>query len=246
MKSIVIIPARYASSRFPGKPLAEICGKPMIRHVYESVLKVKEIDDIYVATDDERIFDVIEKFGGKALMTSKKHTCGTERLAECAEILALDDKDIILNIQGDEPLIHPEMVRELKSIFEEPDVLMGTLKRELEPFENVENPNIVKVVTDLDDNAIYFSRHAIPFKRNDIGIKVYKHIGVYGYRKDFLMKFSKMEKTPLEQTESLEQLRVIENGYKIKVKETKYQTIGVDTPEQIALVEEQLMQRERN
>lgn len=243
MRTIAIIPARYASSRFPGKPLAKICGKPMIQHVYENVLKVEEIDDVFVATDDERIFDTVTAFNGKALMTSPKHNCGTERLAECTEILELKPTDLVLNIQGDEPLIHPNMVRELRTIFDEENVLMGTLKKQIELPEELENPNVVKVITDMEDNAIYFSRYAIPFVRNGNAVKVYKHIGIYGYKKDFLMKFSKMEKTPLERAESLEQLRAIENGYKIKVKETCYETVGVDTPEQIALVEEQMRKR---
>lgn len=237
MKKIAIIPARYSSSRFPGKPLALICGKPMIQHVYERVSKVQELDDVYVATDDRRILDTVEDFGGKALMTSDAHRCGTDRIAECVRILGLECDDLILNIQGDEPLIRPEMVRDLISCFEKPSVVMGTLKKEIsDPYE-LDNPNVVKVITDKDDNAIYFSRYCIPYQRGEYTPKHYKHIGIYGYRKDFLLEFSKMPQTPLEKSESLEQLRAIENGFKIKVKETDYQTIGVDTPEQIKEVE---------
>ncbi len=240
MKIIAIIPSRYGSTRFPGKPLALICGKPMIEWVYNNVKKVKRIDDVYVATDDERIYDCVTGFGGKALMTSDKHTCGTDRLAECAEILKLDDEDIVLNIQGDEPTIREEMINDLIATFDDPEVYMGTLKKEITEEGEIENPNVVKVINDLNGNAIYFSRYTIPYVRDEKNkalVKHYKHIGAYGYKKWFLMKYSNTPKSGLEISESLEQLRVLENGYKIKVNETKYQTVGVDTPEQIAEVE---------
>lgn len=237
MKFIAIIPARYSSSRFPGKPLAQICGKPMIQRVYENVVICKDVSEIYVATDDERIYQAVVNFGGKAIMTSASHSCGTDRLAECARKLNLSDDDVILNIQGDEPLIRPEMVQDLISIFYDHSVYMGTLKKEITLNEEIENSNVVKVITDVNNDALYFSRYSIPFVRNEGIIKKYKHIGVYGYTKQFLLKFSGMNKTPLEQTESLEQLRVLENGFKIRVKETKYQTIGVDTKEQLKQVE---------
>ena len=241
MKTIAIIPSRYGSTRFPGKPLALIKGKPMIEWVVENVKKTNKVDDVYVATDDSRIFDVVNNFGGKAIMTSDKHTCGTDRLAECAEILKLDDEDIILNIQGDEPTFRSEMVEDLISIFDDKDVYFGTLKVEIKNDEELNNPNCVKVINDLNGDAIYFSRYTIPYVRDEknIGlVKHYKHIGAYGYKKWFLMKYSKMEKSGLEISESLEQLRAIENGYKIRVKETKYETVGVDTPDQIYLAEE--------
>ncbi len=240
MKTVAIIPSRYGSSRFPGKPLALIAGQPMIQWVYENVSKAEFLDSVYVATDDQRIFDCVEGFGGKALMTSDKHTCGTDRLAECAEILKLDDDDLVLNIQGDEPLIKSEMVQDLYSCFDQEDVYMGTLKKRIEVNEELDNPNVVKVINDVNDYAIYFSRFCLPFERDGKKATHYKHIGAYGYKVWFLKKYSKMEKTPLEISESLEQLRVLENGYKIRVKETKYQTVGVDTPEQIAQVEEEL------
>ena len=240
MKVIGVIPARYRSTRFPGKPLADICGKPMIQWVYESAVKVKQIEAVYVATDDVRIFDSVTGFGGQALMTSPDHTCGTDRLAECARVLDLGDDDVILNIQGDEPLIQPEMILDLLSLFTCPDVYMGTLKKRIENKEELENPNVVKVITDVNDDAIYFSRYCIPYERDDAHTVHYKHIGIYGYRVWFLKKFSAMEKTVLERAESLEQLRVIENGMKIRVKETVYETVGVDTPEQLALVEQRL------
>ncbi len=236
-RKIAIIPSRYGSSRFPGKPLAMIKGKPMIQHVYENVKKVIELDDVYVATDDERIFDEVISFGGKALMTSDKHTCGTDRLAECAQILNLEDEDIVLNIQGDEPLINKGMILDLLSCFEKEDVYMGTLKKEITIEEELNNSNVVKVICDMNEDAIYFSRFCIPYERDNKRAKHFKHIGAYGYKKWFLIKYSDMEKTGLEIAESLEQLRVLENGYKIRVKETQFQTVGVDTPEQLLQVE---------
>lgn len=244
MKVVAIIPSRYGSSRFPGKPLALIAGKPMIQWVYENVSKAAFLDAVYVATDDQRIFDCVEEFGGRALMTSDKHTCGTDRLAECADILELEEEDIVLNIQGDEPLINPQMVADLYSNFDDADVYMGTLKKLIKDDDELDNPNVVKVINDVNDYAIYFSRYCIPFERDGKKANHYKHVGAYGYKTWFLKKYSKMQKTSLEISESLEQLRVIENGMKIKVKETEYQTIGVDTPEQIALVENQLAKGE--
>ena len=240
MRTVAIIPARWASSRFPGKPLALIGGKPMVRHVYERVMSV--IPEVYVATDDERIYDAVKGFGGRALMTSEKHCCGTDRLAECALMpdLGLEDGDLILNIQGDEPLIRPEMVRDLVGCFEDPQVVMGTLKKEITRPEDLNNPNVVKVATDLNGDALYFSRFCIPFERGEAAAKHYKHIGVYGYKKDFLLKFSRMQRSSLEISESLEQLRVLENGYRIRVRETIYDTVGVDTPQQLKEVEKYL------
>lgn len=240
MKIIAIIPARYASSRFPGKPLVQIAGKPMIEWVYERVRKTAGLSAVYVATDDIRIYDCVQSFGGKVLMTSSNHSCGTDRIAECVTQLDVDDQDVILNIQGDEPLIRAELVEDLISVFKDPNVYMGTLKQLLDDDAKVDNPNIVKVITDLKGDAIYFSRCPIPYERNKQCGAHYKHIGVYGYKKWFLLKYCKMEKTTLEKMESLEQLRAIENGYKIRVKETQWKTIGVDTPEQVDLVEKEL------
>lgn len=243
MKIIAIIPSRYGSTRFPGKPLALIKGKPMIQWVCENVSKAENISEVYVATDNQRIYDAVTAFGGKALMTSDQHTCGTDRLAECVGILRLSDEDIILNIQGDEPLIRKEMVEDLISCFDSPDVYMGTLKKKIEVESELENPNVVKVITDVNDNAIYFSRFCLPYERDCKKAEHYKHIGAYGYTAKFLKQYSNMAKTSLEIAESLEQLRVIQYGLKIRVKETKYQTIGVDTPEQLKQVEE-IMERE--
>lgn len=241
MLKIAVIPARYDSKRFPGKPLAKILDKPMIQWVYENVSKVKALDNVYVATDDERVFDCVKYFQGNALMTSKAHTCGSDRINECREILKLNDDDIILNIQGDEPLIQPEMVQELLSTFEDTEVYMATLKKKMVQEEDLENPNIVKVVTDRYKNALMFSRCALPYNRDRQKDTVYyKHIGIYGYKAGFLKEYSLMKKSYLERIESLEQLRVLENGFKIRVEETTYQTIGVDTPEQLCEVEQRL------
>lgn len=233
MRKIAIIPARYQSSRFPGKPLALILNKPMIQHVYERVLKTDEINEVYVATDDTRIYDCVIAFGGKAIMTSTTHTCGTDRLKECVDILKLDDDDIIINIQGDEPLINKNIVKDLIHIFDDDKTYMGTLKIQIKDQSELSNYNVVKVICDKNNDAIYFSRLPIPFNRDDEKIIYYKHVGVYGYRKWFLVKFSQMNRTMLEKSESLEQLRIIENGFKIKVLETSFYTIGVDTPEQL-------------
>ena len=237
MSIYALIPSRYGSSRFPGKPLAQIAGKPMIQWVYENVKKIKTLEDVYVATDDQRIYDAVSNFGGKAWMTSSEHTCGTDRLAECVDILKLDADDIVLNIQGDEPLIKPEMILDLISTFDDDGVYMGTLKKKIEDESEIMNPNVVKVISDIHDDAIYFSRYTIPYERDGVRRVHYKHVGTYGYKVWFLKKYSSLPKTELELSESLEQLRVIENGLKIRVKETVFQTIGVDTPEQIQLVE---------
>ena len=245
MKTIAIIPARYGSSRFPGKPLAMISGQPMIRWVYENVRKVDKIDEVYVATDDCRILNCVVSFGGKGIMTDSNHICGTDRIAECVAKLGLDNNDVVLNIQGDEPLIDPRMIIDLYNIFEDNEVYMGTLKKLIDNQEELNNPNVVKVITDIYGDAIYFSRYSLPYERDKITTNHFKHIGTYGYRVWFLKKFSTLSQTVLEKSESLEQLRVIEHGMKIRVRETEYQTIGVDVPEQIALVEKE-MERRRN
>ena len=237
MKKIAIIPSRYGSSRFPGKPLALIKGKPMIEWVVKNISKCKDIDDIYVATDDQKIFDVCESLDIKAIMTSDKHLTGTDRIGEVARKV---EADLIVNIQGDEPLIKAEMVQDLYSCFDSEEVYMGTLKKKIEVEEELDNPNVVKVINDVNDYAIYFSRFCLPFERDGKKTTHFKHIGAYGYKVWFLKQYSKMAKTPLEISESLEQLRVLENGYKIRVKETKHQTVGVDTPEQVKQVEEEL------
>ena len=238
-KIVAIIPARYQSSRFPGKPLAAINGRPMIQWVYERVSSVQEISQVCVATDDERIVECVQGFNGNAIMTSSKHESGSDRLAECAEILKLSQDDIVLNIQGDEPLIQETMIRELISTISDTDVHMGTLKERITDEDDIANPNIVKVITDIRGNAIYFSRYPIPYDRNGLkDLVYYRHVGVYAYKVDFLKRYTRLPKSFLEIAESLEQLRVLENGYNIRVKETNCSSIGVDTVEQLKHVEE--------
>lgn len=230
MKIVGIIPARINSTRLPGKPLADINGKPMIQHVYERVIK-SNLDNVIVACDDERIFNAVVSFGGHAKMTSRDHTNGSTRIAEVAENI---EADFIVNIQGDEPLITAEVINEL---IEEIDLNVNviTLKHKLSNDIAIDNPNNVKVITDNNNNAIYFSRSRIPYNREGFN-DYYKHIGIYGYKKEFLLKYVNMHPTKLEEAESLEQLRIIENGYKIKVIETTHSLIGVDTMEDLDLV----------
>ena len=236
MKVLCIIPARYASTRLPGKPLREIAGKPMIVRVYERALQARFVQDVVVATDDERIRTVVEAHGGHAVMTGADHATGTDRLAEVAA--RMTDYDLIINVQGDEPLIEPSLIDALVEPFLADDRLaMATAKTEITDEEEQENPNNVKVITDKSGNALYFSRARIPYARVP-GAKVYKHIGIYAYRRDFLLAYARMAQTPLELSESLEQLRALENGYRIRVVETDAVFIGVDTEEDLAAVNE--------
>lgn len=238
MEIAIVIPARYASTRFPGKPLALINGKPMIEHVYRRLADMEEVSQVIVATDDERIFRAVEDFGGKVVMTPSHLQSGTDRIAMVARDLTAD---IIVNVQGDEPLLKREMVREaLAPFYEDETVLMSTLKKRITDEEEINNPNVVKVVTDKKGNALYFSRYPVPYPRNE-GAVYYKHIGLYVYKREFLLKYSQMEQTDLEKAESLEQLRALENGYQIRVVETEYDSIGVDTPEDLNRVEEILL-----
>ncbi len=234
MKKFIIIPARYGSTRFPGKPLALLWGKPIIQHVYERAI-ASGIKDVYVATDDERIFKAVEEFGGKAIYTKKEHTCGTERIAEASNILGLHEKDIIINLQGDQPLFPPEyfslLIRPL--LFSE-QVSMSTLATPIKNLKDLENPNRVKVVLDKEGNALYFSRSPIPYFRPPGKEPVYlKHIGVYAYRKEFLDRFIRLPAGELEQAEKLEQLRALEYGYKIAVSVVPQDVPEVDTPEDL-------------
>ncbi len=236
MKFLGVIPARYGSSRLEGKPLKDICGHTMIEWVYKRAIK-SDLDQVIVATDDERIYNEVINFGGEVILTSKDHINGTSRIAEVCE--KIKDYDVIINIQGDEPLIEKNMINLLIDAFKkEEDLRMGTLKYKLDNIEDINNPNIVKVVTDKNDYAIYFSRSVIPYGRNYDINNYYKHIGIYGYNREFVLEYSKMEETPLEKSESLEQLRVLENGYKIKVLETTDKIIGVDTEEELEKVRE--------
>lgn len=228
MKVLCVIPARYGSTRLPGKPLALIHGKPVIQRVYERAALARIPDEVLVATDDQRILDCVNAFGGRAVMTSADHPSGTDRLAEVA--LNFEDVDVIVNVQGDEPMIPPQVIDDLAQAFgENPDLEMATSKTEMKP-EDYQNPNAVKVVTDQNGYALYFSRSLIPYPRNaEPEVKVWKHIGIYAYRRDFLLKFAALLPTPLERVEGLEQLRALENGVKIKVLATDFQGVGIDT-----------------
>ena len=249
MKITAIIPARYGSTRFEGKALADICGKPMIQHVYERTARSALVSDVIVATDDERIVAAVRKFGGRAEMTSTGHETGTDRLAEIA---ARIDSDIIVNVQGDEPLIEPAMIDEaVEPMADDPSLLMSTLKSRIKTLHDFLSPNVVKVVTDWEGYALYFSRSPLPNFRdkwNDLKdekfssgkLLCYKHIGLYVYRRDFLLQFSQMSPTYLELSEKLEQLRALENGYRIKVIETSHESIGVDTPADLEAVIEKM------
>jgi 3-deoxy-manno-octulosonate cytidylyltransferase (CMP-KDO synthetase) len=237
-----VIPARYGSSRFEGKVLADIAGKPMIQHVYERARQSRTLDELLVAVDDPRVQSRVEAFGGKAILTGPYHESGTDRIAEVVETMPVD---IVVNIQGDQPLLDPNMIDEaVQPMIDKPEIQMSTLKREIEKDE-FDDPGVVKVVVDDKDFALYFSRSLIPYPRYDENLHVYEHVGLYVYRKEFLLKISKMPQGYLEKIESLEQLRVMEKGYKILVVETKTNRtagISVDTPEDLKKVERVLNQ----
>ena len=249
MKITAIIPARYASTRFEGKALADIKGKPMVRHVYERTARAQLVSEVIVATDDERIAAAVRAFGGRVVMTSRDHETGTDRLAEVAAGL---DSEIVVNVQGDEPLIEPAMIDEaIRPLVEDPTIVMGTLKCRIRNLHDFLSPNVVKVVTDRNGFALYFSRSPLPNFRdkwNDLKDEAFnsgkllchKHVGLYVYRRDFLLQYARMAPTSLELSEKLEQLRVLENGYRIKVVETAYESIGVDTPGDLEKVLERL------
>ena len=240
MEVIGVIPARYESKRFPGKLLADLGGKPVIRHVYERSAGAKGLKVLLVATDDKRIFDVVESFGGKAVMTSPRHKSGTDRIAE---VMAKIKGDVVVNIQGDEPFIRPKMIEDVIKPFKgKENVCMATLKCPIEKEEEITDPNVVKVVTDSDDFALYFSRLPVPYVRDGgkNSVRFYKHIGLYAYTRGFLLKFAKLPHSSLEQAERLEQLRALEYGYSIKVLETRYSTLGIDTRQDLALARKML------
>jgi 3-deoxy-manno-octulosonate cytidylyltransferase (CMP-KDO synthetase) len=255
MRVIAVIPARYGSTRFEGKPLADILGKPMIQYVYEGVCQSKLIEGVIVATDDQRIMEVVRQFGGKAMMTSPEHFSGTDRVAEVARKIA---SEIIVNVQGDEPLIRGVIIdKAIRPLLSDDTLPMSTLMTRIEDVKDWLNPHIVKVVLDQRGYALYFSRSPIPFPRdlqigrlesNPFGTKrplpkrVFKHIGVYVYRRKFLLHFARMKPTPLEKLEKLEQLRALENGHRIKVTAVDYEPICVDTPADLQKVEAFLSQ----
>lgn len=238
-----VIPARYAAQRFPGKPLALIAGKPLVQRVYERARLARRLDAVVVATDDERIANAVRGFGGDVVMTSPECPSGTDRAAEVARQRRCD---LIVNIQGDEPLMRPEMIDALVTgIEEDTGCVMATLARRIEDAESLANPNVVKVVFAHNGRALYFSRHAIPFQRDaQGGAGHFKHLGIYAYRREFLLQFVTMPPSGLERTEKLEQLRVLENGYAIQVLVTPHDSLGVDAPEDVARVEAALRAQE--
>ena len=236
MKFTGIIPARYGSSRFPGKPLAMLGGKIVIQRVYEQVSQV--LEDAFVATDDHRIFDAVTAFGGKVVMTSPNHQSGTDRIEEAVEHLGLTC-DVVLNIQGDEPFIQRQQIETLCHCFDNSKTQIATLGKRFESQEALENPNSPKIVVDKDGYALYFSRSVIPFIRNKKGDEwmgqypFLKHLGIYAYRRDVLKEITQLPQSSLELAESLEQLRWLQNGYRIKVGLTDIETVGIDTPEDL-------------
>jgi 3-deoxy-manno-octulosonate cytidylyltransferase (CMP-KDO synthetase) len=235
LRSVVVIPARYASQRLPAKPLADILGKSMIQHVYERAHRATSVERVLVATDDERIVAAVEAFGGEAIMTPAVLQSGSDRVAYVAR--ELSDVDLIVNVQGDEPLLAPEMIDEaVKVLIGDPEPVVSTLAQKIEVSEELFNPNVVKVVLDTDGNCLYFSRSPIPFGRDRdqtdwLSRHIYfKHVGLYVFRREFLTRFTSLQQSPLELMEKLEQLRILEHGYKIKAAVTRYDSIPVDTP----------------
>ncbi|MCF0188522.1 MAG: 3-deoxy-manno-octulosonate cytidylyltransferase [Bacteroidaceae bacterium] len=241
--ALIVIPARYASTRFPGKPLAVLGGKTVIRRVYEQARKV--VADVWVATDDERIFSAVQAFGGNAVMTRADHKSGTDRIEEAVEKIATRH-DLIVNIQGDEPFVQPSQIETLIALFDDPQTQIGTLGK---PFDTtagmaaIDNPNSPKIVRDLRGFALYFSRSVIPYVRGEehdgwhAHHSYLKHLGVYAYRREVLREVTRLPQSPLERAESLEQLRWLENGYRIRVGITDTETIGIDTPDDLARAE---------
>lgn len=239
MKIIGIVPARFGSTRFPGKPLADINGKSMIQRVYEQCIQATRLSRLVIATDDERIFNHVNDFGGNAVITSPQHQSGTDRCAEIMEKIGVEKWDVVINIQGDEPYIHPEQIDLLCSTFDSEETKVATLVKKITSIDELFNHNNVKVILNKRKEAIYFSRTPIPYNRNfpeQEWLKYstyYKHIGIYGYRTLTLLELSKLAKTNLEVTESLEQLRWIENGYSIRAEITSLESIAIDTPDDL-------------
>jgi len=238
MKKLAIIPARYASSRFPGKPLIDLDGKSMIQRVFEGVLNSNQFDEVVVATDDERIASHVKTIGGKAIITKASHESGTDRCGEVIE--SFTDFDIVVNIQGDEPLVDAEQLRMLLKAFEDSAVEIATLGSPKITSLDIQDANRIKVVVDHQSDALYFSRSPIPFERNKENYPFLKHIGLYGFRTKTLSKLVHLAPTHLEKTESLEQLRWMYYGYKIRVIETPIETPNIDTPEDVEIVLKQL------
>jgi 3-deoxy-manno-octulosonate cytidylyltransferase (CMP-KDO synthetase) len=250
IRTVAVIPARYGSTRFPGKPLADLAGKPLIEHVYSRAAACRALDSVLVATDDARIASAVRAFGGNVRLTAATHPTGTDRLAEVARTL---ECDLVVNVQGDEPLIEPAMIEQaLAPLAADPSLLMSTLCRRLDHPDEAHDPHVVKVVVDRQGFALYFSRAPIPYLTGPESFSIdgagrdprhflYKHVGLYAYRRDFLMTFACLEPTPLERAEALEQLRALEHGYRIRVVETAHESIGVDTPQDLERVRQLLM-----
>ena len=244
-KVVAVIPARWASSRFPGKPLALIKGKPMVQWVFEQACKAKSVSEVIVATDDDRILEAVNKFGGVAVMTSPDHESGTDRIAE---VVRDKNCEIVVNVQGDEPLIPPENIDLIvQPLLEEASLSTVTLRILINSRDELMDRNITKVVVDKSDSALYFSKAPIPWDRDGADTNVdplkpfwYKHIGLYAYRKDFLMEFGSLTESALEKIEKLEQLRILDNGFPIKVVETDLDSIGVDCEADLALIEKRM------
>ncbi|GIX46462.1 MAG: 3-deoxy-manno-octulosonate cytidylyltransferase [Candidatus Tectimicrobiota bacterium] len=247
MRCLVVIPARYGSSRFPGKPLARLAGRPMIQHVYERAQQARLVDRVLVATDDRRIVAAVEAFGGQAILTSPAHPSGTDRIAE---VVAQLPCEVVVNVQGDEPCIAPPAIDALiKPLLADPALAMTTLAHPLRSPEELLTPHVVKVVVDLASNALYFSRAPIPYHREAwpqaphllpavaVPPGCYRHVGLYAYRRDCLLRLAQLPQTPLERVEALEQLRALEHGYRIRVVIGEFASIGVDTPEDLARAE---------
>ena len=245
MSCVVIIPARLGSSRLPGKVLLDICGKPMIEHVYRCAKEANNIQEVYIATDSQEVLDVCRTFTSNVIMTSDKHVSGTDRLAEA--VVGIECSDVI-NVQGDEPLMDPKLIEDLAASLKNSDTTMVSAMHKIKTTQELKSPNAVKVTVDKNANALYFSRSIIPHHRDQWepllnyhktipnSLTFFKHIGIYGYKKEFLIEYAKMELTYLEKLEKLEQLRVLENGYKIQMIETEYEPVGVDTLEDLERV----------
>jgi 3-deoxy-manno-octulosonate cytidylyltransferase (CMP-KDO synthetase) len=244
LKIIAFIPARYHSKRFKGKPLALIAGQPMIQHVFQASKECPELDEIYVVTDDRRIYQCVNGFGGQAIMTDESHLSGTDRIAEAAEKINLADRDIVVNIQGDQPIFQPSIISDLiRPLIEDPKIPMSTLMNKIKEDRELNDTNNIKVAVDNNGYALYFSRLPIPFCRDQESKTThYKHLGFYAYRKEFLLLFTNLSYGLLEGAEKLEQLRALEHGFRIKVVETLFDSVEVDTPEDIKIVEKKLSQ----
>lgn len=243
MDAIGIIPARYKSTRFEGKVLADLLGKPVVQHVYETAKRARMLNDLIIATDDDRVAECVKGFGGKAALTSTDQPTGTDRLGEVVNPI---DVRVVVNIQGDEPLVHHTMIDELiRTMLEDRQLTMATVIKRIDDKKELADPNVVKVVIDRHGYALYFSRSPIPFERVGPVKNFYKHLGLYAYTKDFLFTFTNLPKTDLEKAESLEQLRALEHGYRIKTIETKFETVGIDTPEDLEKAKRILLEREQ-